>query len=42
MRIETGGYYTLSLIKNEGDIWAILFPLLKLVKYSIYLLENNN
>lgn len=42
MRIGTGGYYTLSSIKNEVDVWAIFFPLLKLVNYSVRFLENNN
>jgi hypothetical protein len=42
MYIGTRGYYTLSLIENEIDVWAILFPLSKLVNYSICLLENNN
>ena len=42
MRIGTGGYYTLSLIKNRGNVQTILFPLLKLAIYSVHLLENNN
>jgi len=42
MRIGTKGYYTLSLIENGGNVWAILFPLLKLVIYSVHLPENNN
>ena len=42
MRIGTKGYYTLNLIKNKGDVWAILFPISKLVKYFIHLPENNN
>ena len=36
------GDYALSLIKDKGNVRAILFPLLTLVKYSICLLENNN
>ena len=42
MRIETEEYYTLSSIENEIDVRAILFPLLKSVKYSVHLLENSN
>ena len=42
MRIGTRGYYTLSLIKNGGNVQAILFPLSKSAIYSVYLLENNN
>ena len=42
MCIGSEGYYALSLNENKVDVRAILSPLLKLVKYSIYLPENNN
>jgi len=42
MCIGFGGYHALSSIENKGDVWAILFPLSKLAKFSVYLLENNN